>query len=280
MAKITKYMGVYVLTHDAMPGMVKVGSGNIMQRITAHNASTVPFPFNCYYVHKLSNYKDVERKIHEAFKKFRVSGREFFSILYEDKNLLQIDFNKDAAEKSSDILAECVKAALSLFQGQDITEEINDALPEEVNEPLINLMKEVRDMDAAQRKEHVKKIIAFLDEHPKDANVKTRQGVTPLILAASWNLVEVIKRLLPHITDINAATRQGITALMKAGRHASAGVIELFLAQNGIDINALNKKGESALDYAQNKPKNAKLIRTAGGKTGEELAPPEPEDEE
>ncbi|MBE8158438.1 MAG: hypothetical protein HAW59_03495 [Betaproteobacteria bacterium] len=284
MEKKQPYSGVYVLINDAMPGMVKIGSAvDIEVRVKQHNSSTIPFSFNCYYACKLDDYTGAETKIREAFKKFRVSGREFFSILYENKEPLEIEFGEAKMGKSAEILAECVKAALSLFPGEDITEEINDVLPEESNEPLINLIKEVREMDAPGRKAHAKKIMAFLEGKPApNPNVQTRQGVTPLILAATWNLQEVIEKLLSLNADPNAATAQGITPLMKAARHAGGEIIDLFLRRKDIQINALNKKGDSALDYAAGpmRRKKAQKIKKAGGKSGKELAPPEPVGEE
>lgn len=92
---------VYVLTNEAMPGLVKIGktSGSIEKRMRELYKTGVPIPFSCFYAVKVENSDFVESKIHEAFDDVRLNeSREFFTI---------------APEK--------VKAALEITGGLEVT---------------------------------------------------------------------------------------------------------------------------------------------------------------
>lgn len=74
---------VYVLTNEAMPRFVKVGTTRIdvEERLKQLYTTGVPVPFECYYAGVVESAKNVERRIHRAFDKFRVNkNREFFEI--------------------------------------------------------------------------------------------------------------------------------------------------------------------------------------------------------
>jgi len=82
---------VYLLTNEAMPNLVKVGVTytTIDQRMRELYTAGVPVPFECFHASVVGNAKDVERRIHRAFAKYRVNkNREFFEILPE--NILEI----------------------------------------------------------------------------------------------------------------------------------------------------------------------------------------------
>ena len=92
---------VYVLTNEAMPGLVKVGktSGPLEKRMRELYKTGVPIPFSCFYAVDVDDADFVERKIHEAFDDVRLNeSREFFTI---------------APEK--------VKAALEITGGKEVT---------------------------------------------------------------------------------------------------------------------------------------------------------------
>jgi len=92
---------VYVLTNEAMPGLVKVGktSGPLEKRMRELYKTGVPIPFSCFYAVDVTDADFVERKIHEAFDDVRLNeSREFFTI---------------APEK--------VKAALEITGGKEVT---------------------------------------------------------------------------------------------------------------------------------------------------------------
>ena len=72
---------VYLLTHDAMPDLVKIGRTDsaLEDRMRSLNNTSVPFGFRCFYAAEVHDSVDVERRLHEAFEDFRV-GKEFFEL--------------------------------------------------------------------------------------------------------------------------------------------------------------------------------------------------------
>lgn len=74
---------VYILTNEAMPGLVKIGrtDGPLADRMRALDSCGVPLPFQCYFAARVENSVFVEAKLHEAFGDFRLRPRrEFFQM--------------------------------------------------------------------------------------------------------------------------------------------------------------------------------------------------------
>jgi len=75
---------VYILTNEAMPGLIKIGrtSTSIEQRLSELNRNTaIPLPFVCYYAAQVENSEIVEKRLHEAFGDHRIRAqREFFRL--------------------------------------------------------------------------------------------------------------------------------------------------------------------------------------------------------
>lgn len=75
---------VYVLTNEAMPGLVKIGltTDSVESRITQLSASTgVPLPFECYFAAEVDDASRVEGILQKLFSEHRVNPkREFFRI--------------------------------------------------------------------------------------------------------------------------------------------------------------------------------------------------------
>ncbi len=77
---------VYLLTNEAMPGLVKVGrtNGDLAVRIRQLFQTGVPLPFELFYACEVANGTFVEAQLHDAFGDHRVSrNREFFRIAPE-----------------------------------------------------------------------------------------------------------------------------------------------------------------------------------------------------
>lgn len=88
-------------------------------------------------------------------------------------------------------------------------------------------------------------IVKLLLESSADANVKTITGQTPLFEAAAVSL-ESMRLLLDKGADPNAKTETGVTPLMNV--RVNGGVA--LLASRGANVNALGKKGETAIANA------------------------------
>lgn len=74
---------IYVLTNEAMEGLVKIGrtSTSVEQRIKELDNTSIPLPFQCFYAGEVTDSAFVESHLHQAFSDKRVrNNREFFRI--------------------------------------------------------------------------------------------------------------------------------------------------------------------------------------------------------
>lgn len=75
---------VYILTNEAMPGIVKIGmtADSVESRLVSLNShSGVPLPFECYFAAEVDSCSRVERILHKLFSEQRINPkREFFRI--------------------------------------------------------------------------------------------------------------------------------------------------------------------------------------------------------
>lgn len=74
---------VYVLTNEAMDGLVKIGltTTSVEERIKQLDNTSLPLPFQCFYAAEVVNAAVVENKLHKIFADKRVrSNREFFRV--------------------------------------------------------------------------------------------------------------------------------------------------------------------------------------------------------
>lgn len=87
-----------------------------------------------------------------------------------------------------------------------------------------------------------------------------RNGVTPLMLAASKGHTEIAEVLLQAGVNINEKSDDGWTALHKAAfDQAETGIVDLLM-QSGIDVEAKNKSDKTSLQLAEEK-KHRDIIR-------------------
>lgn len=75
---------IYVLTNEAMPGLVKIGltTDSVESRISQLSSNTgVPLPFECYFAAEVKDCEKLEKTLHQLFSEARVNPkREFFKI--------------------------------------------------------------------------------------------------------------------------------------------------------------------------------------------------------
>ena len=97
---------VYVLTNEAIPGLVKIGKtrqGDPQVRMDQSYGTGVPVPFECPMAIRVNDLDLVERALHTAFGPQRINPkREFLAIESEQ-----------------------VTALLTVIDGEDVTPEIN-----------------------------------------------------------------------------------------------------------------------------------------------------------
>ncbi len=94
--------------------------------------------------------------------------------------------------------------------------------------------------------------INFLLNHGAKADYpKSPTGRTALIVAcAYYGGVPLCRVLLNHGADVNAVTKKGETALMLAAKNAKYDVV-VFLLKQGANAKLTDASGKTALDYAK-----------------------------
>ncbi len=111
------------------------------------------------------------------------------------------------------------------------------------------------------------KIMRLLVDHGADMSLQ-KSGRRPLLIAAGVgrfrpenavpedNLLAAVKMAVELGADVNETDRSGNTALHGAAWIRSKKIIQ-FLADNGADVNALNKRGQSPIYIAQRDGRSA-----------------------
>ena len=82
-----------------------------------------------------------------------------------------------------------------------------------------------------------------------DVNAKTREGITPLLIAVLARQPAIVELLLRLKADPNAATTEGNTALMAAAMAGHRAIAQQLLAAHA-DVNARNRNGATPLFLA------------------------------
>ena len=121
-------------------------------------------------------------------------------------------------------------------------------------------------------------IMRLLVEHGADPSLKPENGLTPLLMAAGLrqhraenvaledDLLAAVKVAVEMGADVNETDPGGNTAMHGAAWIRSTKIVQ-FLADNGADVNALNKQGQSPLYVADRYGRFA-----GGGPKGERSA--------
>ena len=82
---------IYVLTNEAMPGLVKIGltTDSVESRISQLSAhSGVPLPFECYFAAEVKDCAKLEKTLHQLFSEGRVNPNRLLK--YWSANLLPL----------------------------------------------------------------------------------------------------------------------------------------------------------------------------------------------
>lgn len=106
---------VYVLTNEAMEGLVKIGRTTtaVEQRIRELDNTSLPLPFQCFYAGEVNNSATVEGKLHRIFADKRIRlNREFFRVdPNQVREAIQLAELRDVTPRSDVVVdAEDVKA--------------------------------------------------------------------------------------------------------------------------------------------------------------------------
>jgi hypothetical protein len=88
---------VYVLTNEAMPGLVKIGltTDSVEARLTQLSSHTgVPLPFECYFAAEVDDSARIEKILHQLFADHRINPKREFFRLDKEKVVLAISIGK------------------------------------------------------------------------------------------------------------------------------------------------------------------------------------------
>jgi hypothetical protein len=88
---------VYVLTNEAMPGLIKIGrtADSVQARLTTLSSSTaVPLAFECYFAAEVEDGFRLEKTLHSLFSEHRVNPKREFFRLDPEKVVLAISIGK------------------------------------------------------------------------------------------------------------------------------------------------------------------------------------------
>lgn len=83
-----------------------------------------------------------------------------------------------------------------------------------------------------------------------EVDAEDNQGLTAFAWAIKLGREEIVKQFLKKGADINKRYADEFTGLMYAAEEGHSRIVNLLLNQPGIDINAKNTEGETALDCA------------------------------
>ncbi len=103
-------------------------------------------------------------------------------------------------------------------------------------------------------------LTALLLERGAKLEAKTRSGLSALMLAAQYDLPEMVDQLLFKGADPDTAGKDGKSALMIAAGRGHIAPATLLL-ENGANINRIDKHGKSALIHAADHGNSEDMIR-------------------
>ena len=88
---------VYILTNEAMPGIIKIGltTDSVESRILQLSShSGVPLPHECYFAAEVGNCVKLEKTLHQLFSEERLNPKREFFKLDPEKVVLAISIGE------------------------------------------------------------------------------------------------------------------------------------------------------------------------------------------
>jgi hypothetical protein len=88
---------IYVLTNEAMPGLIKIGltTDSVEARLTNLSSHTgVPLAFECYFAAEVKDGARIEKTLHQLFAESRINPKREFFRLDPEKVVLAISLGE------------------------------------------------------------------------------------------------------------------------------------------------------------------------------------------
>ena len=98
---------VYVLTNQAMPGLVKIGKTktSVEQRMKDLDSTGIPLPFECFSAWSVDDATTAEKAMHVAFGDHRIRDRrEFFRISPDKPTAIPVAFGIEEVTPRDDVV--------------------------------------------------------------------------------------------------------------------------------------------------------------------------------
>ena len=99
---------IYILTNEAMPGLVKIGfTQDLTERLRSLSAASgVPLPFECHYAAEVPDHVRVESLLHQLFAEHRVNPRREFFQLNPEKAVVALSIGNFKDVTPGEVVAE------------------------------------------------------------------------------------------------------------------------------------------------------------------------------
>ncbi len=114
--------------------------------------------------------------------------------------------------------------------------------------PLTSVSAQGNDLFDIFRNGSVDMIEEVVKDDPDFIHRKNKDGYSPLILACYSGNIEVVRYLVEHSKNLNGGSKYG-TPLMAASVKGYEKIVALLL-EKGVDVNASDPNGTTALHYA------------------------------
>ncbi|KAF8388651.1 hypothetical protein HHK36_027328 [Tetracentron sinense] len=132
-------------------------------------------------------------------------------------------------------------------------------------------------LHSAARMGHLEVVKSLLSKDPSTGFRTDKKGQTALHMAVKGQNVDMVFELLkPDPSVMSLEDNKGSTALHIATSKGRIQIMRCLLLVEGIDVNVINKAGESPLDIAEKSrsPEMASILREAGATTAKDQGKP------
>jgi hypothetical protein len=190
-------------------------------------------------------------------KRLREDGRVVERVVGALKGRIAVTYNAAAVfVKKREVVGQP-----TLIQAKEVLRFIEDSSYGEVTR-LTRCMLWEQDLSLALR----------LIEHGADVNAASLHGDTPLMMAANWDRVAIVRALLDARANLEHRPIQGWTVLLQAAASNHREVIELLLERKA-DVQARTNTGLTALQLTDRVDIKALLIKAGALPTSAKKPP-------
>lgn len=102
--------------------------------------------------------------------------------------------------------------------------------------------------------------VRFLVQRGANANIRNKQGLTPIQIAASLGFVDGVEELIKGGAQVNVADQQGETPLIAAVHRRDVAMIRRLL-EEGANPDRNDNSGRSARDYVELMASNEQILQ-------------------